>query len=156
MQPLLNPLHVYRSWNFAPPSNGCYTEYILHRDKDEIRWLYLPSQLERKLQLCTWWQIEWKGWACSAPHPHQPGLIFPSWWIVRQKAAIATLCVPLCAASYSMFLEPVERSVNNWGALILLPTSPGPDKFLRTGFRPAPDRFPPLLRTGSRPSSGPV
>ncbi len=29
------------------------------------------------------------------PHPHQPGLIFPSWWHVRQKSAIATVCV-LC------------------------------------------------------------
>jgi hypothetical protein len=26
------------------------------------------------------------------PHPHQPGLILPSWLNVRQKAAIATLC----------------------------------------------------------------
>ncbi len=26
-------------------------------------------------------------------HPHQPGLIFPSWWNVRQKSAIATLWV---------------------------------------------------------------
>jgi hypothetical protein len=27
--------------------------------------------------------------------PHQPGLILPSWWNVRQKEAVATLCV-LC------------------------------------------------------------
>jgi hypothetical protein len=27
-----------------------------------------------------------------APHPHQPGLILPSGWNVRQKAAVATLC----------------------------------------------------------------
>ncbi len=26
------------------------------------------------------------------PHPHQPGLILPSRWNVRQKAAVATLC----------------------------------------------------------------
>ncbi len=26
------------------------------------------------------------------PHPHQPGLILSSWWNVRQKAAVATLC----------------------------------------------------------------
>jgi hypothetical protein len=25
-------------------------------------------------------------------HPHQPGLIFPSWWNIRHKSAIATLC----------------------------------------------------------------
>ncbi len=30
------------------------------------------------------------------PPLHQPGLILPSWWNVRQKAAVATLCV-LCA-----------------------------------------------------------
>ncbi len=28
-------------------------------------------------------------------HLHQPGIIFPSWWNVRQKASVATLCV-LC------------------------------------------------------------
>jgi hypothetical protein len=35
-------------------------------------------------------KIEWKGWACTL-QPHQPWLIFPSWWNVRQKAALATL-----------------------------------------------------------------
>ncbi len=35
-----------------------------------------------------------RGWACTL-HPHQPGLILPSWWNVGQKAAVATLCV-LC------------------------------------------------------------
>ncbi len=33
----------------------------------------------------------WRGWVCT-PHPHQRGLILPSWWNVRQKAAVATLC----------------------------------------------------------------
>jgi hypothetical protein len=32
------------------------------------------------------------GWACTS-HPHQTGLIFPSWWSVRHKLAFATLCV---------------------------------------------------------------
>jgi hypothetical protein len=32
-----------------------------------------------------------RGWACT-PHPHQPGLILPSWWNVRQNAAVAILC----------------------------------------------------------------
>ncbi len=31
----------------------------------------------------------------STPHPHLPWLLLPSWWNVRQKVAIATLCV-LC------------------------------------------------------------
>ncbi len=30
------------------------------------------------------------GWACTPPH--QTGLILPSWWNVRQKATVATLC----------------------------------------------------------------
>jgi hypothetical protein len=40
------------------------------------------------------------------PHPHQPGLIFPSrWnWNVRQKSAIATLCV------YSVPATRIQRS----------------------------------------------
>ncbi len=38
-----------------------------------------------------------RGWACT-PYPHQPGLIFPSWWNLRQKSAVATLCV-LCGGS---------------------------------------------------------
>ncbi len=33
-----------------------------------------------------------RGWACT-PHPHQPGLILPSSLNVRQKAAVATLCI---------------------------------------------------------------
>jgi hypothetical protein len=37
-------------------------------------------------------KIDWKKWACTSP-PYQPGLIFPSWWNVRQKSAIDTLCV---------------------------------------------------------------
>jgi hypothetical protein len=31
------------------------------------------------------------GWVCT-PHPHQPGLILPSWLNVRQKATVAILC----------------------------------------------------------------
>ncbi len=63
--------------------------------------------------------IEWKGvgvhpslsergWACT-PHPHQPGLIFPSWWNIRQKSAIATLCV-LCAQHCKLkYVYSVQR-----------------------------------------------
>jgi hypothetical protein len=36
-----------------------------------------------------------KGGGRAPPHSHQPGLILPSCWNVRQKAAVATLCV-LC------------------------------------------------------------
>ncbi len=34
------------------------------------------------------------GLVCT-PNPYQPGLILPSWWNVRQRAAVATLCT-LC------------------------------------------------------------
>ncbi len=36
------------------------------------------------------------------PSPSQPGLIFPSWWNVHQKAAVATLCVTLINLTTSM------------------------------------------------------
>ncbi len=36
-----------------------------------------------------------KGGGRAPPTPHKPRLIFPSCWNVRQKAAVATLCV-LC------------------------------------------------------------
>jgi hypothetical protein len=37
--------------------------------------------------------IGWKGTGVQyTSHFHQPGLIFPSWWDVRQKSAITTLC----------------------------------------------------------------
>ncbi len=40
-------------------------------------------------------RVKWGG-LCN-PQPHQPGLIFPPWWNVRQKSAI----VPeLCGATY--------------------------------------------------------
>ncbi len=68
------------------------TEYILYRGRDEVGGVDLPSQLERTLQHGG--KCSERGWACT-PHHHQPGLIFPSWCNVRQKVAIATLCV-LC------------------------------------------------------------
>ncbi len=63
----------------------------------------MPSQLEPSF--IHGWSVytetyvrdgKWseRGRACT-PHPHQPGITFPSWWNVRQKAAVATLCV-LC------------------------------------------------------------
>jgi hypothetical protein len=43
------------------------------------------------------------GWACT-PDPHQAGLIFPSWCNVRQKEAIATLCVPCGSNPYIVYI----------------------------------------------------
>ncbi len=58
-----------------------------YRGRDEIGEAYLPSQLERTLQLCTWWWLEWKG---VGVHPHTPqrGLIFPSWWNVLAQLSL--------------------------------------------------------------------
>ncbi len=60
--------------------------------------MYLPTQLERT-NFVRDGKCSERRWACSAPlptppppYPNQTGLIFPSWWKVRQKEAIATLC----------------------------------------------------------------
>ncbi len=41
-----------------------------------------------------------RGWL--APHPHQAGMIFPSWWNVRQQLAIATLLYSMVTAILGM------------------------------------------------------
>ncbi len=58
-----------------------------YRGRGEIGGMYLPSQLERTQQLCSWWS---KGGG-RAPQPHQARLILPSWWNIRQKVTIASL-----------------------------------------------------------------
>ncbi len=51
------------------------------------------------------------------PHPHQPGLILPSLWNVRQKAAVATLCTlckpPSAAQRRGSFNPNPDDSVAN-------------------------------------------
>ncbi len=49
------------------------------------------------------------GWACT-PHPHQAWQIFPSWRNVRQKVAIATLCV-LCDQIFQVYLGSMCTAV---------------------------------------------
>jgi hypothetical protein len=71
------------SWRTKCGGGGLRSlSHRVHKGRDEIGYVYLPSQLERTLQLCTRW----------------PGLIFSSWWNVRQKAAVNTLCA-LCGLS---------------------------------------------------------
>ncbi len=41
-----------------------------------------------------------KGGAQCTHHSHQPRQIFPSWWNIRQKVTIATLCVLCCSYIY--------------------------------------------------------
>ncbi len=73
-------------------------EYGTYRGRVEIWGLYLPSQLERTVHhnFVRDGRYSERGWACI-PHPHQPGLIFPSWWNVRQKWSL-----PLCVYRYSV------------------------------------------------------
>jgi hypothetical protein len=69
------------------------TEYIFLLQRwNETGLVYLPTQLERTLQLYWWWtdgNCSGGGWACT-PHPHQIGLILPSWSNVRQEATVAS------------------------------------------------------------------
>ncbi len=44
-------------------------------------------------------------WSCN-PHPHQLGLIFPSWWNVRRKVCVATLWL---VAFYEMIYWKYEH-----------------------------------------------
>ncbi len=52
------------------------------------------------------------------PHPHQPGLILPSWWNVRQTAAVTTLCT-LWAAFLGTFRDNgiFGPAYGGWGCM---------------------------------------
>jgi hypothetical protein len=54
-----------------------------------------------------------RGWACT-PHFHQPGIILPSWWNVRQKAAVATLTGVRSAQARTRDYYPIYKYVANW------------------------------------------
>ncbi len=72
----------------------CMCTQSAYRGRGEIGGVYLPSQLERILQLCSRW---WKGVDVHPPPPPSP-----AWADFTQKVAIATLCtlwlctLPLC------------------------------------------------------------
>jgi len=51
---------------------------------------------------------EWKGMGVH-PHPHQAGLIFPSWWNIRQKVDIASLM-------YTMSLLETLKAIESDGS----------------------------------------
>ncbi len=55
--------------------------------RDETGWVYLPSQ--KRSVHCNF--VRDGNNIGVHPYPHQPGLIFLSWWNVRQKSSIATL-----------------------------------------------------------------
>ncbi len=61
----------------------------------------------------------------TTTHPHQPGQIFSSWWIVRQKVAVATLCTLWprdLRSSNADWLE--KKQSTDWKVFTLNPTSP--------------------------------
>ncbi len=66
------------------------TEYIFLLDMKQ-GWCICPLSWSVHCNFTGDGKCNERGWACT-PHPHQPGLILPSWLNVRQKAAVATLC----------------------------------------------------------------
>ncbi len=56
-----------------------------------------------------------RGWPCT-PRPHQPGLILPSRWNVRQKATVATLCT----LWLGLLSRPLMRKSSKWAYKITL------------------------------------
>jgi hypothetical protein len=80
-----------------------------HIGRDEIGWVYLPIQPEpHTATLYVMVTVVKGGGRACTHHPRQPGLIFPSWWNVRQKAAVATLSRKLKTRSgaRNRFQEP--------------------------------------------------
>ncbi len=75
---------------FKPPT---IWDQLLRLGESHPQSTYFPSPLSWSVH-CNFTgdgKCNERGWACT-PHPHQPGLILPSWLNVRQKAAVATLC----------------------------------------------------------------
>ncbi len=80
----------YTTHRQAGVGRSTHRVHIITRDEKGLA--YLPTQLKRiHCNFTGDGKCKERGWACT-PHPHQPGLILPSWWNVRQKAAFATLC----------------------------------------------------------------
>jgi hypothetical protein len=82
------------------------------------RWVgNTASQLERTLQLCKWLVDIVKGGGRAPPnHLTITGLIFPSWWNVRQKVAIASLVYTLSFISpYPLLcLQSKKSLLRSW------------------------------------------
>ncbi len=65
-----------------------------------------------------------KGGGRAPPNPHQPGLIFPSWWDVRHKSAIASLRL-LCDLHYEEAWVCLELDRDRPAHSPLVPADPG-------------------------------
>ncbi len=99
--PVFTSLHLRSPYRLWPPAqdNRFFCRYRI-----VVRWS-LPSWnnvgwLEHRVHIGQRWNrgsvtlyVMVRGWAPYTPHPHQPGLIFPSWWDVRQKYRQSPLCV---------------------------------------------------------------
>ncbi len=73
---------------------GFWIKYDMcsHRGRDEIEGVYLPSQLEHTLQLCTWW---WKEVGVHLP---------PSPSLARANFSIMMECTPESSRFHSVWL----------------------------------------------------
>ncbi len=86
--PAATTLHAVR--NGAKPVGYEYGAQSTYRGRDEIGWCICPLSWRVHCNFACDCTSSRRGWACT-PHPHQPGLIFPSGWNVRQEAAVATV-----------------------------------------------------------------
>ncbi len=160
MQPLQNPPSC--SWNFAPPSNGCYTQYI---------------GVEMKYGECICppsWSVYTATLYVMANKMKGVGLhppLSPAWAnfciimdCTSESGHCHALCVYLCGLLATVCSLNQKRGLWTTGKLsfcsqlLLAPTnfSRPVSALLRTGSRPSSGPVSALLRTGSRPSSGPV
>ncbi len=73
--------------------------------RDETGLVHLPTRWSVHCNFTGDGKCNERGWACTT-HPYQPGLILPSWWKVRQKAAVATLCTLCAVLLYSLCTQP--------------------------------------------------
>ncbi len=73
--------------------------------------MYLPSQLERTLQLCAWWKIEWEG---VGVHPHPPPLIFS---IMME----CTLEIDHCHSVCTLWLGPTDVLLSHTFEIAAIP-----------------------------------
>jgi len=106
---IVDVMYIYVLWSYvmcrlryvalryvATPVEGgdCWAQST-HWNRVEIRGMYLSSQLERTHNFVCDGRYSENGGERVHYH-HQPGLIFPSWWNVRQKMAVATLYILWC------------------------------------------------------------
>jgi hypothetical protein len=90
--------------------------------RDETGSVYLPTQLDRTLQLTGDGKCNKRGWACI-PHPRQPRPILPSWLKERQKADVTNLCTLWSERLFRLASLPWGWSTWCWGSSSLLEDS---------------------------------